>query len=108
MKTPLTYYGGKQQLAATILALIPEHKVYAEPFVGGAAACFAKEPSRCEVINDTNGELVNFYDQKQGRTPFSIAIRLMWARIRGTTTAIRRTILKGCLIRFLQFRGSFF
>jgi DNA adenine methylase len=61
VKTPLTYYGGKQRLAATILKLIPEHKIYVEPFIGGAAIYFAKEPSACEVINDTNGELVNFY-----------------------------------------------
>jgi len=62
MKTPLTYYGGKQQMAATILRLIPEHKMYVEPFIGGAAIYFAKEPSKGEVINDTNGELVNFYE----------------------------------------------
>jgi DNA adenine methylase len=62
VKTPLTYYGGKQQLAVTILKLIPEHKIYVEPFIGGAAVYFAKEPAPCEVINGTNGELVNFYE----------------------------------------------
>jgi DNA adenine methylase len=62
MKTPLTYYGGKQQLASTILKLIPEHRIYCEPFIGGAAIFFAKEPSACEIINDTNGELINFYE----------------------------------------------
>jgi DNA adenine methylase len=41
MKTPLTYYGGKQQLSATILKLIPEHKRYVEPFTGGSAVFFA-------------------------------------------------------------------
>jgi DNA adenine methylase len=62
MKTPLTYYGGKQQLAATIIALVPAHTVYIEPFLGGAAIFFAKEPAPCEVINDCNGELINFYE----------------------------------------------
>ncbi|MDR2490222.1 MAG: DNA adenine methylase [Spirochaetaceae bacterium] len=62
MRTPLTYYGGKQQLTAKITALIPPHKTYVEPFIGGAAIFFAKEPSQCEVINDTNGELINFYE----------------------------------------------
>ncbi|MDR2951683.1 MAG: DNA adenine methylase, partial [Treponema sp.] len=42
MKTPLSYYGGKQQLAKTILGLIPPHRVYCEPFLGGAAIFFAK------------------------------------------------------------------
>ena len=61
MKTPLTYYGGKQQLAKTILSLISEHRLYCEPFVGGGAVFFAKPPADVEVINDTNGEIVNFY-----------------------------------------------
>jgi DNA adenine methylase len=62
MKTPITYYGGKQQLAETIVRLIPPHEIYVEPFIGGAAVYFAKSPSAVEVINDTNGELVNFYE----------------------------------------------
>lgn len=61
MKTPITYYGGKQKLAATILKLIPAHDLYCEPFVGGAAIFFAKDPSKVEVINDVNSELINFY-----------------------------------------------
>jgi DNA adenine methylase len=61
MKTPITYYGGKQKLANTILKLLPPHKLYCEPFIGGAAIFFAKEPSGVEIINDTNKELINFY-----------------------------------------------
>jgi DNA adenine methylase len=65
MKTPLSYYGGKQQLAKTILGLIPAHRLYCEPFLGGAAIFFAKEPSKVEIINDSNGEIVNFYEVLQ-------------------------------------------
>jgi DNA adenine methylase len=61
MKTPLTYYGGKQMMARRIINLIPQHRTYIEPFAGGAAVFFAKEPSDVEVLNDTNGELMNFY-----------------------------------------------
>lgn len=61
MKTPITYYGGKQKLASTILKLLPEHSLYCEPFIGGAAIFFAKTPSKVEVINDVNSELINFY-----------------------------------------------
>ena len=61
MKTPISYYGGKQKLAATILKLIPEHDLYCEPFIGGAAVFFVKPASKVEVINDTNKELINFY-----------------------------------------------
>lgn len=60
-RTPISYYGGKQKLIPHILPRIPEHTLYGEPFCGGAAIFFAKEPSEIEVINDTNRELVNFY-----------------------------------------------
>lgn len=61
MKTPLTYYGGKQKLSKIIVSLIPTHTLYCEPFIGGAAIFFSKPSSEIEVINDTNRELINFY-----------------------------------------------
>jgi DNA adenine methylase len=61
LKTPISYYGGKQTMLRHILPLIPEHKVYTEAFAGGAALYFAKDPAEVEVINDINGNLVNFY-----------------------------------------------
>jgi len=62
LRTPLSYYGGKQMLAKIILGLIPKHRIYCEPFIGGAAVYFAKKPSKVEIINDCNGEIVNFYE----------------------------------------------
>lgn len=61
MKTPITYWGGKQQLIPRLLPLIPSHTQYDEPFFGGGALYFAKKPSPVEFINDMNGEMVNFY-----------------------------------------------
>ena len=61
MKTPISYYGGRQSMLKDILPLVPEHDIYTEVFAGGAALLFAKEPVRVNVINDLNGELVNFY-----------------------------------------------
>jgi DNA adenine methylase len=61
MKTPMTYYGGKQKLVSTILPMFPEHLLYNEPFCGGAALFFSKPPSEMEVLNDLNQELINFY-----------------------------------------------
>lgn len=62
MKTPVTYYGGKQNMVKHILPLIPEHNLYCEPFCGGAAIFFAKENAEVNVLNDTNRELINFYN----------------------------------------------
>jgi len=61
MRTPITYYGGKQKMLPHIIPLIPEHKLYGEVFAGGLAVYWAKNPSEIEVINDLNGEVVNFY-----------------------------------------------
>ena len=62
MRPPLTYYGGKQKLAKEIISRIPtDHILYGSVFAGGAAEFFAKEPSEIEVLNDTNKELINFY-----------------------------------------------
>jgi len=65
MKTPVTYYGGKQKLVTTILPLFPEHILYNEPFCGGAALFFSKPQSEIEVLNDLNHELINFYTVMQ-------------------------------------------
>lgn len=65
LKTPISYYGGKQKLATKIISLIPEHILYCEPFLGGAAVFFAKPPSEVEILNDTNKELMNFYKMVQ-------------------------------------------
>lgn len=62
MKTPITYYGGKQQMLGIILPLIPDHRIYTEAFFGSGAVFWAKEPSKVEFINDKNGEVINFYD----------------------------------------------
>ena len=61
MKTPITYYGGKQLMLQHILPIVPEHHIYTEAFFGGGAVFFAKEPAPVEVINDMNGEVINFY-----------------------------------------------
>lgn len=62
MRTPISYYGGKQTMLKHILPLIPEHRIYTEAFCGGAAVLFAKRPAEAEVINDINMHLVNFYN----------------------------------------------
>lgn len=65
MNAPLTYYGGKQTLAPVIVEMLPEHKIYVEPFFGGGAVFWYKRPSWLEVINDNNHNLINFYLQTQ-------------------------------------------
>lgn len=63
MKTPITYYGGKQRLCQKILSMMPPHKLYCEPYFGGGAVFFSKGPSCVEVINDHDERLMTFYRQ---------------------------------------------
>jgi len=61
MRTPITYYGGKQRIAPEIISMMPAHKIYVEPFFGGGAVFFRKQKTGIEVINDHDNTLINFY-----------------------------------------------
>jgi DNA adenine methylase len=58
---PTQYFGGKQQLAPRIVALLPPHDVYCEPYFGAGAVYFTKPPSPLEIINDRDSLVVNFF-----------------------------------------------
>ncbi|MGA2434703.1 MAG: DNA adenine methylase [Bryobacteraceae bacterium] len=58
---PLPYIGGKNRLAKQIIALLPEHLTYVEAFAGGAQVFFHKQPSEVEILNDLDGEVINFF-----------------------------------------------
>lgn len=65
--SPLKWYGGKYYLAPRIVALMPPHTHYVEPFAGGLSVLFAKNPEGIsEVVNDLNSDLINFYRVLRG------------------------------------------
>lgn len=61
LRSPIRYYGGKGMMVTKLIKLLPPHKIYVEPFGGGASLLFAKPPSPVEVYNDINSDLVNFF-----------------------------------------------
>lgn len=61
MKSPISYYGAKGRLSDFIVSLLPPHRVYVEPFFGSGAVLFAKPRSTHEILNDVDGNLVNFF-----------------------------------------------
>jgi DNA adenine methylase len=59
--SPIKWFGGKHYMAKEIISLLPSnHRVYVEPFGGGAHVLTQKKPSKIEVYNDIDTDLVNF------------------------------------------------
>lgn len=61
MNTLLNYPGAKWGMAKEIVALMPPHRSYLEPFFGSGAVLFNKPPSAIETVNDLDGDIVNFF-----------------------------------------------
>src|SRR5690348_7274244 len=71
MTLALKTHGGKARLARRIVALMPRHIHYVEPFFGGGAVLFAKNPDGVsEVANDLDGRLTNFWRVLQDEHTF--------------------------------------
>jgi len=57
----MPYAGGKQNLAHRIVALMPPHLHYVEPFAGALSVLLAKAPSHMETANDADREIMTFW-----------------------------------------------
>lgn len=58
----LKWVGGKRQLLPLLTPLLPERfSLYCEPFLGGGALLFWRQPRRA-VVNDINRDLIRVYE----------------------------------------------
>lgn len=56
------WVGGKRQLLPTLTPLLPERfTTYCEPFLGGGAMLFWRQPQRA-IVNDVNSDLIHMYE----------------------------------------------
>lgn len=82
------YKGIKGKLAKTIIKLLPEHCCYVEVFAGAANVFLKKEPSKVEVINDINKELITLYRVVQNHLEEFIR-SFKWALVSRAFTAFK-------------------
>jgi DNA adenine methylase len=94
MVGPLSYVGGKRALAKRVIKLFPRHTTYVEAFAGGAQVFFHKPPSKVEVLNDLDGEIVNFfrvcqshYEELLRYLRFAVVSRRWFALLKATDPA---------------------
>jgi DNA adenine methylase len=100
VRPPFVYYGGKQQSAAAIAGLLPDHTHYVEPYAGSLAVLLAKVPTRMETVNDLDGDLMTFWRVLRDRpddlaracalTPHSRAERQLALQRDGDLTDLER------------------
>jgi DNA adenine methylase len=90
---PLKWHGGKHYLAKRIVALMPRHRHYVEPYAGGLAVLLERDPNDrrlwlseqagqvgvSEVVNDLNGGLINFWRVLQHKDLFPEFLRVSQA-----------------------------
>src|SRR5215469_14750917 len=90
LNPPLKWHGGKHYLARRIVALMPPHLHYVEPYFGGGSVLLARQPQEpslwmgehegvSEVVNDLNGRLVNFWRVLQDEEKFTRFRRIVEA-----------------------------
>lgn len=104
-RPPLRYHGSKWRDAPKIIERMPPHRIYCEPFGGGAAVLLRKPRSWAEIYNDIDGAVVNFFQVLRDRheeliralrlTPFARAeFELTYEETDDPVERARRTIVR--------------
>lgn len=62
LRGPLKWHGGKQYDCRRIVAMMPPHKVYNEPYFGGGAVLLNKPRAETEFASDLDPELALFWE----------------------------------------------
>lgn len=97
LRQAFSQIGGKSALANNLIQMMPLHQIYVEPFCGGAAVFFRKQPAAKEVLADLSDDVIFIYKAIQALTPENIATLQQrdWIVNRDTFIALREKYRAG-------------
>lgn len=62
------YYGSKHRCADWLISVMPPHRGYCEPYAGSLSVLARKPPSKIEIANDLDENLITFWRVLRDRT----------------------------------------
>jgi len=78
--SPLPWTGNKACISESLLAFMPQHDTYIEPCCGSAEFLLSKPRAKREIINDYNGDIVNFFRVIQHNKAFlDFSMRMLFS-----------------------------
>lgn len=104
-KTIFASPAGKKRLAKRLVAMLPEHSTFVEPFAGSAAVLFEKEPSSVEAINDADPDIAEAYRLIKRLNPKRLERlrRMKWTGDEATYKRVYSSSPSGELERLYRF-----
>ena len=111
-RPPLKWYGGKHYLAEWIVSHFPEHRIYLQPFGGGASVLLRKPSVEVETYNDVDLRLTRFFRvlRDHGEEFIKRVSLIPYSKVEfdaAKADAIRVGDMENAIADFVRWRQSF-
>jgi DNA adenine methylase len=112
IRPPVKWHGGKRYLASRIIEFFPNHRVYLEPFGGGASVLLNKPPVEVETYNDLDERITRLFRvlREQGPAFVEQAWFVLYSQIefeKASEYPPEATELQMAMCDFIRWRQSF-